>query len=188
MQEEFTDSAALSYYQKRIRVGRKLSLILRAYFLMGLLLAVGGAGFVAYSKLKITLAPDEQAALAVAFMGVIMAIASYGYLSYRQAIYERDLQEFTQHRAVGRFIEAWVRFEEASKNVAFSSGDEPERTNLREILAQLRRQGKFTTADVIEAEDLLQLRNALVHGLRSYPAEDLDAALAKLLNLLTKVS
>lgn len=188
MTDEPHDIAALSYYQKRIRLGQRITVLLKLYAALGISLAILGTGFILYSQLGIKLNTNERVAAAVLVTGVAMAGISFGLLAFRRAIFDRDVEQFAEHQSVGRFIEAWARFEEACAVSAFGIGAGSRPFGLRQTLKKLRSDGKLSYQDEFEAESLLQTRNALVHGAKRFPAKELDAALNQLVALISKLS
>lgn len=187
MTEDTSESAAVGYYQRRIRMGERMGIVLKLYAYLGILSFLFGAGFLVYSKLKINLTYDEMLALGISFTGALISVLSYGMLSYRKALYERDVARFAEHQAVGRFIDAWARFEDAISTAAFGAYPS-KRFNFREALSRLRSEGKLSVHDQIEADDLLQMRNSLVHGARRFPVSELEKALDQLVSLITRLS
>lgn len=188
MDENAPQFAAISYYQKRIRVGERLTFLLRVYGYIGIIAVIFGSGFLLYSKLKINLTTDETLALGIAFTGAFISVLSFGFLSYRKAIYDRDVARFAEHQTVGRFIDAWARFEEASSVAAFGGYSDEKRFNLRETLKRLKADGRLSVGDQIVADELLQIRNSLVHGTKRFPNEEIEKAIGHLVSLITKIS
>jgi hypothetical protein len=186
--DEPLDRTGIRYYQKRIRLGERMSLLLKAYAFAGIVAFLLGIGFLVYSKLRLSLSADETSALSISFVGILMTVISYGALSYRKAIYERDVALFAEHQSVGRFIDAWARFEEAITTAAFDPKVDETRVSIRETLRRLRSHGKLSTVDQITADELLQMRNSIVHGSRRFSTSELEKAIDQLVELITKVS
>jgi hypothetical protein len=179
---------ALSYYRKRIRFRETIISILQFYVFSGIILAISGAGYVMYSKLRINLSENEKIALAISFVGVVTAILSWSLHSYLRTKFQRDVERAAEHQAVGQFIEAWGRFEGAIRKRAFKDDEINSHTNIREAISKLRSISQISPAEQIDAEGLLQFRNLLVHGVQRFPAAEVRQNLKRLIDLLAQFS
>lgn len=190
MADDTDDTAALNYYRRRMRYNERLNLIVRSYMLAGAILALSGAGYVIYSKLKITLDQQEQLALAISFMGALTVVLSSAILSYRRTLLNIDAERVAEHQAVGRFIEAWALFEGAIRQRAYGleDGAEGKHVSIRDALVRVRKEGILSPSDQIDAEGLLQFRNLLVHGAQRFPAAEIGESLKRLIALLSRFS
>jgi uncharacterized protein YutE (UPF0331/DUF86 family) len=184
--DQSPDDTAVHYLAKRIYTASKISTLLNAYAAAGLFLSLGGFGYIAYSRLNIQLDPQERIALVCGIGGAFFSILTFFLSLYRRNSLERERERYEQYNAMARFIEAWSVFEGASKKVAF--GDEAEKhRSVRETLSVLRSEGKLTSSELFELEELLRIRNSLVHGSQGIAVNTIKDALERLIAVMTKI-
>lgn len=181
--QETTDLIA-----RRVEVHRRVNTLLVFYAASGAILSVIGFGFLLYSSLDVRLSFEETAALVAAVMGATISILSYALMSFRRGAINRDYDLHSRHKTVGRFLEAWRKLEEVSRHAAYGESALESPLSIREVIAALKRAGKLTVEDVFELEELLRLRNSLVHGSTVPPRTTIDDALNRVIDLLTKLS
>lgn len=185
--DDFTEDSAANHLRKRVSLSLRVSAILRIYGVFGVLISVGAIGYLAYSRLNLRLTDSEQIALVLAIAGALIAVLSFAGLVLRRSALEREDRMQRQYAALSKFIEAWKSFEESSRRAAFGHGDDSPRS-IRDTLSKLRSDGTFSPSDIFEIEELLRLRNALVHGSQHQSPELISEALERLIGFITKVA
>lgn len=186
MQYEAQDKAAWQALKEREGTSWRLTLALRLYFVAGLILAIIGAGYLAFELLSVALRRSEILALTASVAGLLMAVLSWGLLAFRRESLHRRSERVQEYLLVARFIQAWAAFEEAARSRL--NGDGMDSRSMRSVLEALKRKGLIEPTDLIRIEELLQLRNAVVHTSVRLPREEIETAYQMLLNYAERLT
>ncbi|MHA0330222.1 hypothetical protein [Sphingomonas melonis] len=186
MTENQSSDSTLQYLAARLSSGSRVSRLLSLYAASGALMAVLGFGYLAYSRLKIELSAEDQVALIAGIGGTVFAVLSYALQSYRKNLMEAQAHQYEQYSLMAKFLDAWDAFERESKRAAFGEAAD-DTHSIRETLAVLRKDGKMMPSDIFEAEELLRVRNSLVHGSRMVGGEAVRDALERVISILSRI-
>lgn len=147
---------------------------------MGLVLAIVGSGYLVYEIMRVSLQKSELLALTVSIAGLLMAVLSWAILVLRRELLQRRAERVHEYLLVGRFIQAWATFEETARLlVQRQEGDE--HLSVRAILERLKREKVLKPTDLIRIDEILQLRNAMVHSGVVVPTKEIENAYQMLL-------
>lgn len=172
--------------QRRIR--RKIDLLLRAYSLMGLLIAILAVGYFVLTLLPFDLSQKQQMALMVAGVGISLALMSRTLIIYRKERESEELERLNEYQNFASFLDTWVRFERVSKELLVKEGEEFNKHSLRSVISRLYEEGKIDKRDLAILEEALQTRNSLVHGERSLPTQLVEKITDALVEIIKKIA
>ncbi|MGJ8698243.1 MAG: hypothetical protein ACSHYF_18120 [Verrucomicrobiaceae bacterium] len=180
-------SEALYDLGKRRRMRRKLDLLLRAYSLMGLLMAILAGGYFLVSLLP-ELTKNQQMALMFSGVGIALALMSRTLLILRREREAGEVERMTEYESVASFLDTWARFERISKEALSKEGEEFNRHSLRSVISRLHEDGKLDSSDVLALEEALQTRNLIVHGERPFSTKIAQTVTDSLLDIIKKIA
>lgn len=149
----------------------RFSMILRLYAAAGALMAMGGFGYFLLRKLNIQIDREDEFALTLAFMGLIVAVFSNFSLSlikeksaYAKAVSNKD-------RLSLKLLESWNQFEKSGMRSIGEEGD-GRPIPLRSMIRKLISLGAITPRHSSGLDEALKVRNRIAHGL----SEDISAS------------
>ncbi len=146
------------------REQRKVELVFRLYSTVGILMAVAGAGYFALSFVPIELTSRQLAALVVAGAGMVLAVLSKLLVSLWQRITVERYMDDQDRLRLNEFINTWAQFEIASTEAANASEGNGGHMPIRATLAKLVADGRISKVQLLEIDEALRVRNAIVHG------------------------
>jgi hypothetical protein len=158
----------------------RLTLTLKVYFVIGLVVTIIGSGYLVFELLSVSLRSNELLALTASVAGLLMAVFSWASLTLRRELLQRRTDQVHEYLLLGRFVQAWAAFEETARSlVQAKEGDNA--LSVRAILDGLRRERLLQPTDFIRIEEILQLRNAIVHSGVTVPRQEIENAYQMLL-------
>lgn len=176
-EKESEQAAAVwhSYWEARNKLdkSRRISIVLRVYAVLGMLLFVVGVMYFALSLYQIELTREQTIAVILSGAGLLITVASLGVANlwrYKADEYSLQIQNASMR---GRLIAAWGEFEEVVRSTISRAGRGASGLRLRPLLAEL------TKLDLIAEDDLpllkraLDVRNAIAHGADFYPPQEI---------------
>lgn len=172
----------------RRRVRRRIDVLLRAYSLMGVLIAILAVGYFMLTLLPFELSQRQQMALMVAGVGVALALMSRTLIIFRKEGESEELERLNEYQNFASFLDTWARFERVSKELLVKEGEEFNRHSLRSVISRLFEEGKIDKRDLAILEEALQARNSLVHGDRSLPTDLVEKITDALLEVIKKIA
>jgi hypothetical protein len=145
--------------------------VLRLYVYLGLVIAVGGVGYLIISTLNISLSYPQRMALLISVCGVALSFSSVFLLKFRkqrtQAVYRKmRLVEY-----LGEFVQVFAHFEGVATQVLQTAHVAFNRFSIRQVIELLRAEDKLNDEDVLALEEALQVRNAVLHGGEDIPSD-----------------
>lgn len=147
--------------QRRERL--KVELVFRLYSTIGLLMAAAGAGYFVLSFVPIELTSRQLMSVIIAGAGLMLAVLSRLFVSlWHRVILERYMDDQDGSR-LSEFITNWSHFEmamEARNSDNVDAGRMPIRTRL----SRLAKEGRISKEQLLEIDEALRVRNAIVHG------------------------
>lgn len=180
MPHETQDKPVWKGIRDRSSQSWRLTLTLKIYFIFGLVTAIIGSGYLAFEFLSVSLRPKELLALTASVAGLLMAVFSWASLAIRRELLQRRTERVHEYLLLGRFIQAWAVFEETARSlIQGTEYDKP--LAVRSILEALRREQLLQPTDFIRIEEILQLRNAIVHSGVTVPRQEIENAYQMLL-------
>lgn len=180
-------SEALYDLGKRRRMRRKLDLLLRAYSLMGLLMAILAGGYFMVSLLP-ELTKNQLMSLTFTGVGIALALMSRTLLIWRKEREAGEVERMTEYESVASFLDTWARFERISKEALSKEGEDFNRHSLRSVISRLHEEGKLNDSDVISLEEALQTRNLIVHGERPFSTKIAQSVTDSLIDIIKKIT
>lgn len=181
------DEFSEAFYQlsKRRSMQRKLDRLLRAYFSMGLLMAILSAGGFVLTLLPFELSGMQLSLLGMTGVGIALALMSKTVVILRKGRESEELERLREYGTLSAFVSAWARFERTSKEVLAREGEEFNKHSLRSVISRLHEEGRIGDGDVSVLEEALLARNLIVHGGRPLSvkvAETITDSLAEIIN------
>ncbi len=173
---------------KRRRMRRKLDFILRAYSLMGLLLAIMAGGYFLLTLLPFELSIEQQVSLMIAGIGIALALMSRTMIVLRKEREVEEMEKMSEYESVTSFLDTWVRFERISKETLEKDNEDFNRHSLRSVISRLYEEGKLDKNDVIALDEALQTRNSIVHGERPFSAKVAEKVTESLIEIIKKIA
>ncbi|KDR87688.1 hypothetical protein L905_18985 [Agrobacterium sp. TS43] len=179
MQDERESEQAVafwhSYWEARNKrdKSRRISIILRVYAILGMLLFVVGVMYFALSLYQIELTREQTIAVILSGAGLLMTVASLGVSNlwrYRADEYNLEIHNASMR---GRLLASWGEFEKVVRSTISNAGLNANGLRLRPLLVEL------TKLDLIAEEDLpllkraLDVRNAIAHGADFYSSQEI---------------
>ena len=148
---------------RRRRSRRRVDFLLRAYSWMGVSLAIVAAGYFLLTLLSFELSMEQQLALMVAGVGVLLSLMSRILVALRK---ERDTEfDYAEERDRSSFfLKVWAEFERVGKKVLAQKEEELNVHSVRSVISRLYDEGRIDDEDVRVLERGLRTRNAIVHG------------------------
>lgn len=186
MQYEAQDRAAWQGLREREGTAWRLTLALKLYFVAGLVVAILGSGYLAFELLGGTLRKSELLALTASVAGLLMAVLSSALLAFRRELLQRRTEQVQEYLLLGRLIQAWAAFEEAARSHLDSK--ERDIRSVRSVLDALKNKGLLEPTDLIRIEELLQLRNAIVHTGVHVPRQEIERSYQLLLHYASRLA
>lgn len=165
----------------------RLTLALRIYSIVGLLFAIIGGGYLAFEILSVSLRKSELLALTAAVAGLLMTVLSSALLVLRRELAQRQSQQVQEYLLIGRFIQAWAAFEESAR-LRLGGDERVSPRSVRSVLDLLRTKRVLEPIDLIQIEELLQLRNAIVHTGVHIPREQIERGYEALLKYAARLA
>ena len=180
-------SEALYLLRARRRVQHKLEFMLRAYSLMGLLMAILAGGYVIVTLLPIQFTTDQIAALMTTGVGIALGLMSWMLLILRKARESVGLEEISEYETVTSFLDTWARFEQISKESISFEDEEFNLHSLRSVISRLYEEDKLDKRDLIALEEALQARNSIVHKGGPFPTRYAETLTDSLVEIIKKL-
>jgi hypothetical protein len=162
MEAELTESLRMQSGQRSLR--RRLNVILRLYSALGFLMAILAGGYLLFSLVSVNLTFSQQLALAIAGTGLALGVLSRSLFELRKERDKYEAERREQLDAISSIVEAWARFEAASKMALEERDRDINRLSPRAVISRLHSEGKIDESDLLVLENALQTRNLLVHG------------------------
>ena len=184
--DEYKD--AFYELSRRRRVRRRLDLLLRAYSVMGLLIAILAGGYFLLTLLPFELTINQLMALLFAGVGIALAFMSRTLMIFRKERESEELDRLNEYESLSLFLDTWARFERTSKEVLEKEGEEYNKHSLRAVISRLYEEGKIDKGDVIALEEALQTRNAVVHGERPLSTKVAEKITDSLVDIIKKIA
>lgn len=188
MDQEDNNTGAFYNFIRRRRMRRRLDLMLRAYSLMGLLMAILAIGYFLLTLLHFELTVNQEMALMFAGVGIALALMSRTLVILRTEREWEEVERMNEYESVGSFLDTWTRFERISKDVLSKEGEGFNRHSMRSVLSRLYEEGKLDKSDLVTLEEALQARNSIVHGERPLSTKILENAADSLVEIIKKIA
>jgi len=182
-----TDAIRFSIASERSRRRLLIEFVLKLYALMGLLIALGAAGYFALTMLNFTLTSEQQTSLVIAGAGVALSFMSLMILSYRRTKAVYDTSRMRLYASSSELLATWALFESISRRLLEREGDKFDRFSLRSILNALELEGKINSQDKLVLHRALELRNAVAHGYDRIPSDLLSVSINELNQIIAKL-
>lgn len=178
--------------RRRDRVEKLLS----AYVYVGMLAAMAGTSVFMFQQITATVDPARQIPFLLSISGVFLAGMAYLLLRLRQnrlLVTPRGLamQPVSSSPGAPRpILLLWQELELALRNrVARSLGESVARQPISVLIAKLHEEHLLTEDDEKRLRQLLEARNAVVHGRRfDLSAKEVDASVAAAHEILQKLT
>jgi uncharacterized protein YutE (UPF0331/DUF86 family) len=187
LQYEAQHRAAWQALRDRGTSSWRLTLALKFYSVAGLVLAIIGSGYLVFELLSVSLRKSELLALTASVAGLLMAVLSWALLGFRREMLQRRTDRVHEYLLVGRFIQAWAAFEESARS-RLGEDEMGTSRSVRGVLEALKRKRLLEPTDFVRVEELLQLRNAIVHTGVNIPREEIENGYQILLHYAEKLS
>lgn len=171
---------------ERGKISRRLTITLKLYVGIGLFIAIIGSGYLMFTELDIDLSPAGQFAVTAIVVGLTIALLAALLLLARHELVQLRMDTFNEYLLIGRFVQAWSAFEDAARSLVQIDSDE--NYSLRRLLESLRTQKILEPVDLIRIEEILQLRNAVIHSGMKIPKNEIENAYQVLLNYADDLS
>lgn len=150
-----------SFSNERSR--RRVEAILRLYQYIGLLAFLGGGLYFVSRRLGIRIEPEDQPAVTIAAVGLLIALVSRLWLSL---YVEKERLMSETYSLVGseqHFLSEWREFERlAAKALDKPQQDRP--VSPRLLISGLFEKGYLNPTEVSALQDAMIVRNSIVHG------------------------
>ena len=171
-------------YSRRSRI----ELVLNIYSLLGVLLALLGAGYLILTLLPFELSHDQKLAAAVVGFGLAIAVMSQMVISIRKKYDSDVVARKIDQESIVSFLNTWEKFEAVSRNALEKKGEKFDRYSLRSIISKLNSEGEIDDADVRALEEALQARNTVIHSKEPLSASFVQEITNLLVHIIQKIS
>lgn len=182
------EAERVSYLRVRRQRRVVLDSVLRAYGIMGLLIAVFAFGYFALSLLHFKLSQQQLFAVVIAGSGVALSVMSWLLLAYRRQISETQAFQLREYAYTSELIDTWLTFENLSRKVLAAQRDGVNKYSLRVIISKLFADGLISGEDLAKLQDALEVRNLVVHGQGHLPPTRMQDIINSLTNIIAKLS
>lgn len=170
--------------EHRHQQATRVSIILKLYSMVGLLMAILGSVYFAITLLPQEMTQDQRMAFMVASLGVIVGALSKTMLTIQVERAKLREQKISVRIEQLEFLDAWNDFEIISKNALQNEGETFDRYSVKSVINKLMNDGKLDNIDILKLEESLLVRNQIVHERRSPSGETLK----QIINSLSEIS
>lgn len=186
------DNDELNFYRhKTSMMVKKTSLILRImnfYAYLGALITVMAFGYLVFNTMQINLNSSERLALFFGIAGAFLSISSLALVKFRKVETLRRLEEFERIEIADRYLSTWSELE----RVILEASNDEKRSDvklksIRDAIKILRAENKINVIDTITFDELMQLRNSLVHNSNYISSNKIDESLKTMVSIITKL-
>ena len=185
-QQSYSD--ALHKLSARRRFRSRVHLLMRVYSWIGLLLSIVAGGYFLLTLLPFALSEQQQLALMVAGVGVLLSVMSKILVTFYKAKETGELERQLEDHGLDDFLVIWARFERVGKRVLEDKGSDHNVHSLRSVFSSLYDDGKINREDLHVLEDGLRFRNAIVHGNRVASTRAMEHLTTSLEEIVRKIA
>lgn len=178
--------AVISFLEKRRALHSTLEPVLKIYSLLGLLIAAMAIGYFALTLLPVELSYNQQMALIISGVGIVVAALSQMLLVLRKQREERYQKYLEEYERFGEFMQIWSMIEASIKSSL--GAESSQHKSLRIAIHQLYKNGVIDKSDLMSLEESLRLRNSIVHEGGGVSIQSLGRLSEDLRSILHKIS
>ena len=170
----------------------KIELILRLYYLLGIVAVVIAGCYLLLTLLPLKLSSNQQLSFIVGMVGVIFASLSKLSMVIIYQIRKRNDERLIKYSQILEFLTTWGLFESISKEIYknFQNLDKNVDVNsLRSIISFLKKENLINNFDERVLTEALIIRNTIVHEgyiLPLYSIQEITKTLSKIINKISE--
>lgn len=163
---------------KRLFRNRRWEAILWIYSIVGMMMLMIGLAIFAYGKTGFSLSINQQIALIITVVGLMVFSLPVFLRKWRSIV--KESSEFSDGRAIDAsfvFIRKWDDIERVLRSHVEKSGESDYRHPFSFIVRVLQSDGTLSDSDTERLRFLLNLRNEIVHEVHRIDRDKIDIAL-----------